>query len=121
MEYLLFWLLFGVTAAIIANSKGRCAFGWFCFGALFGPFSLMVAALPSLKSPHGSPTPETHVICPDCAEFIRKEARVCKHCGCKIAHSEALPEVDEGLDLQHDTDSLAYKAGKAWARMSRKR
>lgn len=27
---------------------------------------------------------DTHKKCPDCAEWIRKEARVCKHCGCKI-------------------------------------
>lgn len=30
------------------------------------------------------PTPSTHVKCPDCAELVRKEARVCKHCGCKL-------------------------------------
>ncbi|MBS0368433.1 MAG: NINE protein [Proteobacteria bacterium] len=32
-------------------------------------------------------TPETHIKCPDCAELIRKEARVCKHCGCKLIPS----------------------------------
>ena len=31
-----------------------------------------------------APTPETHVKCPDCKELVRKEARVCKHCGCKL-------------------------------------
>lgn len=30
------------------------------------------------------PTTGTHVKCPDCAELIKKEARVCKHCGCKL-------------------------------------
>lgn len=30
------------------------------------------------------PTPETHVKCPDCAELIKREARICKHCGCKL-------------------------------------
>jgi len=24
------------------------------------------------------------VKCPDCAELVRREARVCKHCGCKL-------------------------------------
>lgn len=28
--------------------------------------------------------PETHVKCPDCAEFVRREARKCKHCGCGL-------------------------------------
>ena len=29
-------------------------------------------------------SPDTHVKCPDCKELILKEARVCKHCGCKL-------------------------------------
>lgn len=32
-------------------------------------------------------TPQTHVKCPDCAELVKKEARVCKHCGCKLVPS----------------------------------
>ena len=31
-----------------------------------------------------APTPETHVRCPDCKELVLKEAKVCKHCGCKL-------------------------------------
>jgi len=30
------------------------------------------------------PTPGTHVICPDCKEFIRKGAVICRHCRCQI-------------------------------------
>lgn len=30
------------------------------------------------------PSPRTHVKCPDCAELILKDAKVCKHCGCKL-------------------------------------
>ena len=26
-------------------------------------------------------TPETHVRCPDCREFVLRDARKCKHCG----------------------------------------
>ncbi|SBT10757.1 hypothetical protein PROAA_640013 [Candidatus Propionivibrio aalborgensis] len=33
------------------------------------------------------PTPKTHVSCPDCKELIVKDARVCKHCGCKLTPS----------------------------------
>jgi hypothetical protein len=32
----------------------------------------------------GEPTPDTHVKCPDCAELVKREAKVCKHCGCKL-------------------------------------
>lgn len=30
------------------------------------------------------PTPDTHVKCPDCAELVLRQAKVCKHCGCKL-------------------------------------
>ena len=30
------------------------------------------------------PPPNTHVICPDCRELVFAEARVCKHCGCRL-------------------------------------
>ena len=32
----------------------------------------------------GAPHPETHVKCPDCREFVLKDARKCKHCGCAL-------------------------------------
>ena len=84
MEWMLVWFLFGVVAMIIANTKERSGCGWFMLGCLVGPFALVVAALPSLKAPPGIPSPDTHVKCPDCAELILKEAKVCKHCGCRL-------------------------------------
>ena len=31
-----------------------------------------------------SPSARTHIVCPECAEFVRKEAKKCKHCGAAI-------------------------------------
>lgn len=31
-----------------------------------------------------TPSPATHVRCPDCKELVLKEATVCKHCRCKL-------------------------------------
>lgn len=36
------------------------------------------------KKTTATPTPDTHVKCPDCAELVRREAKVCRHCGCKL-------------------------------------
>jgi hypothetical protein len=83
MEYLIIWLLFGLVAMIVAKSKERSGLGWFLFGCFFGPFSLIVIALPSLRKnpidPY-APTPKTHVRCPACKELILIDATVCKHC-----------------------------------------
>ncbi len=31
-----------------------------------------------------APKRDTHVKCPDCRELVRRDARVCKHCGCRL-------------------------------------
>lgn len=82
MDFLLFWIFIAFFVAIVASVKGRSVFGWFLLGFLFNIFAaVLVILMPSLK---GNPTPDTHLICPDCAELVRKEAKVCKHCGCKF-------------------------------------
>lgn len=47
------------------------------------PLHIIYTALASRGAPD-RPTRATHVRCPDCQELILKEARVCKHCGCKL-------------------------------------
>lgn len=69
---------------IIASSKDRDGCGWFLLGCLFGPFALVVAALPSLKTDLNATSSATHGKCPQCAELVLKEAKVCKHCGSQI-------------------------------------
>lgn len=36
------------------------------------------------KDDPAGPSPATHVRCPDCAEFVLKDAKVCKHCRCQL-------------------------------------
>lgn len=61
LNLLLGWTVLGWIAALIWAASGR----------------------PGKEDPAG-PTPDTHIKCPDCAELIRREAKVCKHCGCKL-------------------------------------
>ncbi len=81
-----FWVVFSVIVGIVASSRGRSGFGWFLLACVISPLLavIAVALLPSKFATLGIPTPETHVKCPDCAEFVRKEAKVCKHCRAKL-------------------------------------
>ena len=82
---LLFWFLCAIGAAAIGSMKGRSGILWLLLGAVFGLFALViVAVLPKVKPGVDIPGPATHVICPDCRSYIPKEARVCKHCGCRL-------------------------------------
>lgn len=84
MEFIVFaWIGCAVACWIIANSKARFAGVWLVLGLMFGIFALIaVIIVPSLDRPKGEPTPDTHIKCPDCREFVIKDARKCKHCGC---------------------------------------
>ena len=75
---LFLWVLFGVFSAMIASTKGRSAGGWFFMGLIFGPFGLLVALLPATEKSGATRK------CPDCAEVVKAEAMVCKHCGKKF-------------------------------------
>lgn len=55
-------------------------FGWTILGWLV----CLAWSAGSARDDPAMPTAETHVKCPDCAELVRKEAKVCKHCGCRL-------------------------------------
>lgn len=89
MELLIPWLVFSVAVGIWASNRGRSGIGWFLLAFMLSPLlaAIILAASRDLSRPmvaHDLPAPSTHVTCPDCAEFVRNEARVCKHCGCKL-------------------------------------
>lgn len=81
--YLLIDVAIALITASIARKNGYSYLSWFLMGVIFNIFGL-IAILVFSSSNSEKPTPETHYRCPDCGELISKEARICKHCGCKI-------------------------------------
>ena len=73
------WLL-GLIPSFIAYKKGRNFYKWWMYGHL-----LLIVALPHallLRETEDSLI-DTGVLkkCPYCAEVVKREAKVCKHCG----------------------------------------
>lgn len=54
--------------------------GWTLLGWIWA----LVWSLGNVRDDPAGPSPKTHVRCPDCAELILKDAKVCKHCRCKL-------------------------------------
>lgn len=104
-------ITFAVLSAIVASNKNRSAAGWGILGFLFGLFGFIAAIAvseveqvekkrsTSRKSPSstgGEFDPEEHEKkCPDCAEYIKLEAQVCKHCGHEFSEEEVEQEIEE--------------------------
>jgi hypothetical protein len=87
MEFLFVVILIGLIPAKIAHDKGRSFVVWWIYGS-----ALFIVALPhalimrsnqiGLDTAHAE---QGHRQCPFCAEWIRPEAIVCKHCGRDVA------------------------------------
>lgn len=82
MEWLIFWILCGVGAALIASSKGGSGFLWFIMGILFGPFGLLFAFFAG----------PSRVDCPHCKSRIREDATVCPNCQRDLSSPAAAEE-----------------------------
>jgi hypothetical protein len=95
MEFVVFWLLCAIVVGVIAGSRGRSGFGWFLLACIISPLLavILVLALGSAtKADSNAPTALTHVKCPDCREFVLRDARKCKHCGASLVPQGPSPE-----------------------------
>jgi hypothetical protein len=79
------WLALSVLAGVIAANKGRSFFGFFLLAVVLSPLVGIIAA--AVVSPN-TPGMEAKQIesgesrkCPHCAELVKIDAKVCKHCG----------------------------------------
>jgi hypothetical protein len=83
MTIILAWVLLAIVVGIAANSRGRSGAAWFFLAVIVSPLisGLLVLALPNRK-PEQEREAELWVSrkCPHCAEWIKREATICRHC-----------------------------------------
>ncbi|MBB4060055.1 hypothetical protein GGP80_000615 [Salinibacter ruber] len=104
---------FAVLSGIVASNKNRSVGAWSVLGFVFGLFAFVAALVveevepereyrsgDSEKQSSGIPkfNPEEHQKkCPACAEYIKLEAQVCKHCGHEFSDEEVEKQVADAL------------------------
>lgn len=83
MEYIILPVLIGLIPAAIARSKGRSFIGWWLYGALIFIVALphSILAQSKLENIEARQLGEGMKKCPECAELVKRDARVCRFCG----------------------------------------
>lgn len=115
-EYLAFMCLCGLITGIIGSNKGRGGFLWFLIGFLLAPLGIVLA----LVTKKDNQTLESKALalgtqkkCPFCAELIKSEAIICKHCNKEQTEHNASIQIDNSqkalLSAIADNDIEAVK------------
>ena len=75
------WAIFGALIGYLASQKrGFSAIGGVVGGLLLGPLALLMFLMDGIVSKN-----EKGKKCPFCAEWVKPDATICKHCGRDIS------------------------------------
>jgi hypothetical protein len=79
--FIIVWIGLGIVGAMISNNKGNSGFGGFILGVLLGPIGLLIAFFSSDNDQAKREKTGHTKKCPFCAEYVKFDAIICKHCG----------------------------------------
>lgn len=80
MEFLFFYFVFCIAISVWAAKISRNWFGWLLLALVFSP--LVCAIFLAIIGQSGQK-------CPKCAEVVKRDALICRHCGNELQRQPA--------------------------------
>ena len=88
MVYVIIWIVFALMVGAINSGRGNSFFVGFLLSVILSPLLGLIIVVCTKKN---EAVLEKRMIksgkmkkCPDCAEVVKSDAAVCKHCGYKF-------------------------------------
>ena len=111
------WITLSILCAMYASNKGRSAFGYFLLSTILSPLIGFIAVLISKEDLGNIERKElsrgNKKKCTFCAEIVKVEAVVCKHCG-KDLEKFRKEEEKEEKEEEKEPFNPSIKHGKAF-------
>jgi len=88
-------IILGAIVGVIAEQKNRSFFPWALYGFFFFFVAIIhIAAIGDKKYEDQGMEERGYIKCPSCAEMIRREAYLCKHCKTTLKEEPPQSEPD---------------------------
>ncbi|RBP83946.1 zinc ribbon domain-containing protein [Marinomonas rhizomae] len=113
MFVVILWIAFAILVGLLASTKGRSGFLFFLLALVLSP---VIGLIIALVVPKNNEIVESKAIetggmrkCPNCAELVKSEAKICKHCQSdlnntvtnemKIKENKLSKKIDSSTDI----------------------